>query len=493
MRINRLKHPLLEITGFATAPGQSWCVYGANDSGIETFFAILAGDITPASGEVTLPEKSGVISFKMQQEIYEEELRRDDSDYLNFPDPGTPAHAFLPPGSEQSPLIESFDMSDSLNKGYRQLSSGQSRKLILLREILRGAGHLIIQNPYDGLDEAGCAELDSALATLADHRIQVLVTVNIRNDIPLWCSHLAILHRGRMILQGRRTDLIEQIDRISAIENGCSSTDFEQLGIRTTPAVSENKEIICLRNGFARFGELPVFEGLDLQIHDAFHTLVTGPNGCGKSTLLQIITGDNPKCYANDLRIFGRRRGTGESIWELKHQMGIVSPELHRNYRAPGTIRQVVLSGLFDTIGLYRPVTVFQDQQARHWLDWIDLTGKASISFRRLGFAEQRLVLIARALIKLPRLLVLDEPTQGLDDRNRKKLLDFLDRIAADQICTILYVSHRQDEFRPFFRQHIRLERYVPPPHENLTPGNTPPGTSQAENLITGSTTGDTP
>ena len=493
MRISRLRHPLLEISGFTTAPDQSWCVYGANDSGIETFFAVLAGDIIPLADELTLPDKSGIISFKVQQEIYEEELRKDDSDYLNFPDPGTPARAFLPPDCEQSSLVESFDIAGSLDKGYRQLSSGQSRKLILLREILRGAGHLIIQNPYDGLDEAGCAELDSALATLADHRIQVLVTVNIRNDIPLWCSHLAILHRGRIVLQGRRTDLLKQIDRVSARENSCSGTDFEQLGIRSTPLFTEEKEIISLRNGFARFGDFAVFEGLDLQIHSGCHTLVTGPNGCGKSTLLQIITGDNPNCYANDLRVFGRRRGSGESIWELKRQMGIVSPELHRNYRAPGTIRQVVLSGLFDTIGLYRPVTVFQDQQARHWLDWIDLTGKASISFRRLSFAEQRLVLIARALIKLPRLLVLDEPTQGLDDRNRKKLLTFLDRIAEEQISTILYVSHRQDEFRPLFRQHIRLETYIPPLHKNRASGNIPPGAGRVGNSITDPTTGDNP
>ena len=493
MRISRLSHPLLEIPAFATTPDQSWCVYGANDSGIDTFFAVLAGDIVPAAGELVLPENSGIISFKTQQEIYEEELRKDDSDYLDFPDPGTPARAFLPPNSEQSPLVESFDMTGSLDKGYRQLSSGQSRKLILLREILRGAGHLIIQNPYDGLDRTGCAELDNALASLHGHRVQILVTVNIKDDIPLWCSHLAVLHRGRLVLQGRKSDVLRQIDRVHDTGNGCADTDFEKLGVRTALSSSEKNEIISLRNGFARFGELAVFEGLDLQIHDGSHTLVTGPNGCGKSTLLQIITGDNPKCYANDLRVFGRRRGSGESIWELKYQMGIVSPELHRNYRAPGTARQVVLSGLFDTIGLYRQVTALQEQQARHWLDWLNLTGKASFSFRRLSFAEQRLVLIARALIKFPRLLVLDEPTQGLDDGNRKKLLDLLDRIADRQICTILYVSHRQDEFRPFFQQHVRLETYMPALRWINTSGNTPPGAGRAGNSIPDPATGGTP
>jgi molybdate transport system ATP-binding protein len=176
-----------------------------------------------------------------------------------------------------------------------------------------------------------------------------------------------------------------------------------------------------------------------------------------------MITGDNPKCYANDLRIFGIQRGSGESIWELKRDMGIVSPDLHRNYRAPGTTRQVVLSGLFDSIGLYRRPTGIQERRAMQWLEWIGLAGRAGQPFRRLSFAEQRLVLIARALIKLPRLLILDEPTQGLDNHNRAGLLDFLEQIAANRISTVLYVSHRQDEYRPFFRRHIRLGAAGPP------------------------------
>ena len=157
MQIRNLRHPSLEIPSFTTSPDQSWCLYGRNDSGIEDFFRLISGELVPATADcLLLPENPGIISFKVQQEIYEEELRLDDSDYLDRPDPGTPAAAFLPPGGERSPLVQAFAMTDSLGKGYRQLSSGQSRKLLLLREILKGARQIMLQSPYDGLDEAGC-------------------------------------------------------------------------------------------------------------------------------------------------------------------------------------------------------------------------------------------------------------------------------------------------------------------------------------------------
>lgn len=460
MQIVNFTHPALQIAAFSTNPGESWCLYGANDSGIEEFFALLSGGLGRQQADcLTLPVEPGIISFKVQQDIYEEELRLDDSDWLNRPDPGTPAAAFLPPGSEDSPLVRAFAMEDSLHTGYRQLSSGQSRKLILLREILKGATEIILQNPYDGLDEEGCRELDKALAALAAHGVQTLVTVNNRSDIPSWCSHLAVLAEGRILWQGRRKDVLHQVADLRSTRTGHFQPIIEESAGKPSGS-PEQAELVALRDGFARFGETTLFEHLDLLIEKDSHTLITGPNGCGKSTLLHIVTGDNPKCYASDLRLFGIKRGSGESIWELKRHMGIVSPEIHRNHHIPGTALQVVLSGLFDSIGLYRLPTAAQQKEARQWLEWIGLAAKAALPFRRLSFAEQRLVLIARALIKLPPLLILDEPTQGLDDANREGLLDFLTMIAVRRLSTILYVSHRKDEHRPFFRQHIRLETY---------------------------------
>lgn len=460
MEIRNLKHASLDIPLFATLPGQSWCVYGANDSGIDVFFKLLSGELVPESAEgLLLPENPGILSFAVQQEIYEEELHLDDSDFLDRPDPGTPAAAFLPEGYERSPLIRAFAMADSMAKGYRQLSSGQSRKLILLREILKGARYLILENPYEGLDQSGCLELDKTLAALQEHGVQSLITVNNRCDIPAWCSHIAVLQHSKIVHQGSRDEVVRELDNIQQLEKGLFHPDIEVL-TDGNPPLTTRQELVALRNGFARFGENVLFSQLDLRIEEGEHTLISGPNGCGKSTLLQIITGDNPKCYANDLRIFGIQRGSGESIWQLKRHMGIVSPDMHRNYYIGGTARQVVLSGLFDSIGLYCRANAAQERKALIWLEWIGLSKKSSWSFRRFSFAEQRLLLIARALIKLPRLLILDEPTQGLDERNRQELLQFLEKIARYKLSTIIYVSHRQDEHRPFFRRHVKLETY---------------------------------
>ncbi len=187
------------------------------------------------------------------------------------------------------------------------------------------------------------------------------------------------------------------------------------------------------------------------------HTLITGPNGTGKSTLLQVVTGDHPACYTCDLTLFGIRRGTGESIWDIKQHMGIVSPDLHRNFRVPGSVLACILSGMFDSIGLYKPVSEPLKKRAMTWLDRLNMASMATESFRNLSFADQRLVLIARALIKGPKLLILDEPTQGLDTPNRDAVLDFLRDVAKQDLSTILYVSHREDECRDFFVQHIRM------------------------------------
>jgi molybdate transport system ATP-binding protein len=451
MRVENYHSDTLHIDCFAPGKNEAWCIYGSNRSGIDSFIGLLAGESEGKNRKYS--DKTAVITFAGQQELFEEELRRDNSDYLDRLDPGTPAHAFIKHPEKHNDLIHAFDLQNCMEKGYRQLSSGESRKLLLLSALSRNPENLIIETPYDGIDRQGCRELDRILAELVNHGLRMLVTAGNRKDIPQWCSHLAILHDGRLLFQGTRQ---ETLRRYEASGHADSSPQLRlQTNQKTAPPAAN--ELIRLRNGFARYGDIEIFHGLDLTVATGQHTLLTGPNGSGKSTLLQIISGDNQNCYANDLCIFGRKRGSGESIWELKCKMGIVSPDLHRNHYIPGNPMQVVLSGLFDSIGVYRQYTSAQKQQALSWLEMLGLQDKAYQPFRRLSYAEQRLCLIGRALIKMPCLLILDEPTQGLDQGNRDSLLDFLETIAGKNLSTILYASHRSDEYRSFFRQHIDL------------------------------------
>jgi molybdate transport system ATP-binding protein len=463
MHIKNFLHNELYIKELEITPAQRWCILGNNNSGIDRLIDLFSGNIKEFSAEILdLPEYPGVLSFQLQQEVYEEELRNDDSDFLNRMDPGTLVCDFLPGYRNYLPLLKAFGMDHCLQLGYRQLSSGQSRKLLFLQKLTSGATTLVIQNPYDGLDRKSCHELDLALQQLSGRNIKLILLISNRSDIPSWCTHLGLIKAGRLEVSGLIEDVLPLLK--GPKESRLSPPPTVGNDLQNHPqneADGHTTELIYLRNGFAGYGDKKLFEGLGLTVFTGNHTIISGPNGCGKSTLLDIIIGDNPKCYANELRVFGIRRGTGESIWDIKKHMGIVSPALHREHRIPGSALHVVLSGLYDSIGLYTKVSGTEIKTARHWLSWLSLEEKSDVPFRRLTFAEQRLVLIGRALIKGPKLLILDEPTQGLDDVHRNSLLDLLEEIAAKKLSTILFVSHRKDEQRSIFKTQIQLDTYA--------------------------------
>ena len=446
----------LLVSSFAARAGELWCVYGGNRSGIDRFVEIIRRPDNPllTFRKLELPENLGIVSFKDQQEVFEQEVRNDESDFLDRIDPGTPARNFLARLQDNFGLVEQFKLVRVLDSGYRQLSSGESRKLLILRVITEGATHLIIENPYDGLDVDSRVEFDRIMALLIEKGIAVLLILSSRGDIPDWSTHLAWLERGRLVKAGSCAEVL------GYIRNGSDGDDWSQIleFQDNTKDRGAEEELVRLVNGRARYGERTIFSDLNFRVVSGQHTLISGPNGAGKSTLLGVITGDHQDCYTNELYLFGRRRGSGESIWQIKKEMGIVSPALHREHYIPGNSLHIIVSGFFDSIGLYRRPSDQQWELARSWLGVLGLSDLEKVPFRNLGYGEQRLLLIARALIKLPKILVLDEPTHGLDDGNRAHLLDFLEMVVDRQISTIIYVSHRRDEFRSFFRQHISFE-----------------------------------
>ncbi len=443
----------LRIERFSATADEVWCVYGDNRSGIEQFVDQFRSPHKSSSSAETLniPDKLGIVSFKDQQEIFEREVRNDDSDFLDRIDPGTPAKEFINDLNGNRRLIEQLRLGHVLDSGYRQLSSGESRKLLILKAISEGALHLLIENPYDGLDIESCAEFDRIMKLLIDQGLAIMLILSRFSDIPEWCTHLAWIEDGVMVDSGRVEDLRE---RIETEQNG-EGWKLIVEDLKENDSESGDAELIRLVDGHARYGDRTIFSGFDFTVRQHQHTLISGPNGAGKSTLLGLVTGDHQDCYTNELYLFGSRRGSGESIWDIKKEMGIVSPALHREHYIPGNCLQIVVSGFFDSIGLYTKPTPHQVERGAAWLEVIGLESLRHKPFRNVSYAEQRLILIARALIKMPRLLLLDEPTHGIDDTNRARLLDFLELIVDKRISTIVYVSHRRDEFRDFFRQHV--------------------------------------
>ena len=171
-----------------------------------------------------------------------------------------------------------------------------------------------------------------------------------------------------------------------------------------------------------------------------------GPNGAGKSTLLSLITGDNPKGFGQNLFLFGRKKGSGESVWDIKKQIGIFTTSMTDLFQKGHTLEQMILSGFFDSIGLYNEPTNLQKQIVAQWLEVIEMTALAKKRFIDLSIGQQRVALIVRAVLKNPPLLILDEPVEGLDDENVDLVIQLINTIKEETNVTILYVSHRIED-----------------------------------------------
>jgi len=450
----------LSIPAWRIDAGRAWCVFGRNGSGKQQLDRLIMGDSMVRRGQIsrsiTLSEIR-LVSFESQQVIYEEERRLAASDFISEDEQGTRVVNFLPPDKLNDPLIDTLRMRHRLDAFYRELSTGESRKLLVLKAILEEARLLLCDNPFDSLDQQSVEALSETLAQAVTRGISVVLLLSNRSDIPPWVQHFALVDKGFMSL-------------LSA-EPGAAQRALldKQLAGQVAAAPSLPEDAIALESYEAayiaelnactvRYGGRPVLDKLTLTIAPLQHTLVTGENGAGKSTLLGLITGDCLQCFSNDVTVFGHRRGTGESVWDIKRHLGLVGSDLHRRYSVRCDVLSAVCSGFFDSIGLYDTPSEFQVRIAREWLAAIDMSDKASVGFQSLSYGEQRLVLIARAMVKSPLLLVLDEPTQGLDEVNRQRILGFMSSLEARRHSTLLFVSHREDEFLPLFRQHLHLK-----------------------------------
>ncbi|TYK67041.1 ATP-binding cassette domain-containing protein [Colwellia echini] len=458
--IKNYYHPSLMIENWSIEQAKSWCVFGTNDSGRQSIAHLLTGELAPSTVEtLDLPNSNdiAVISFEEQQKIYEHELKIEATDDINQQDFGTLVCEFLPADKLNDPLIKMVGLDKLLHSGYRQLSSGEGRKLLLLAAILQGKKLLICEDPFDSLDKESCYILNQLFINVINERnTSLMLLLGNRSDVPAWCEKIAIIKHGELSVIGDQHNNTTQ-QRLNEFFNTDNDEPIELPEEFRKDRLYPHEYLFKLVNGAVRYQNKTVFEGLNISVKPKQHTLITGKNGSGKSTLLNLITGECTQCYSNDLTLFGFKRGSGESIWELKANMGIVTPELHRQYRINGTLLSVVLSGLFDSIGLYQQTENYQAVYARQWLKKVGLDQKEKALFNELSFGEQRLALIVRALIKAPLLLILDEITQGLDEFNRHRILKIIKMIMKDSQSTILFVTHRQDELLDTFSQHIRL------------------------------------
>lgn len=462
IRITAFATPDLRVDNWTIRAGDAWCVVGPNGSGKQFIDQLLLGQLKADGRESVIHDLPlsaiNLVSFERQQAIFEQELKLAATDLLPESETATLTIDFLPAEKCGDPLIDTLNLRHRLDRPYTQLSTGESRKLLIAQALLNGAEVLILDNPFDSLDQQACENLAAALKAVWQAGTTLVLLLSNRSDIPSWCSALATVQGGS--LQCLDNDDVAHQNRVlEALFSPTEQPDWPEQAWQLEDFPHD--DIINIANASVRYGEQIVLRNLTLQVAPLEHTLITGENGAGKSTLLGLITGDNPQCYNNDVRVLGYRRGHGESIWELKQQMGIVSSELHRLYRVRCDALTAVCSGFFDSIGVYERVNEVQINIAKQWLKAAGLGGRGSEPFHTMSYGEQRLVLIARALVKSPLLLVLDEPTQGLDELNRSRILNLLQTLEARRHTTLIFVSHRQDEYLSLFKRHLHLRMPV--------------------------------
>jgi molybdate transport system ATP-binding protein len=331
----------------------------------------------------------------------------------------------------QQQLYSLFHMDDFLDKYIITLSSGELRKFQLTKTLFANPSLLIMDNPFIGLDAETRDQLKELLQKLAKERdMEIMLVIAKTDDIPTFANEV----KEMSPLEAIPAHVLSEEKREAIFSLPYHDNDYDC------------QRVVDMKKVSIRYGERTILKDIDWTIMNGERWALSGQNGSGKSTLLSLICADNPQSYACDITLFDRPRGSGESIWDIKKHIGYVSPEMHRSYKRNLPAIRIVASGLMDSIGLYAVPNAQDYEKCRWWLDIFGIGELADRPFLQLSSGEQRLVLLARAFVKDPQLLILDEPLHGLDLWNRRLVKDVIETFCQRRNKTMIMVTHYQTE-----------------------------------------------
>ena len=357
-------------------------------------------------------------------------------------------------------LYKLFHMDDFLDKYIITLSSGELRKFQLTKTLFANPKWLIMENPFIGLDAETREQLKELLYLLGTKRdMEIILVLAKTDDIPEYVTDiLEIDHNGKH----RSYVTYESYKAVQPSIPPHVLPQEKQEAILSLPYTDNNyncHRVVEMHHVSIRYGERTILRDLDWTILNGERWALSGQNGSGKSTLLSLVCADNPQSYACDITLFDRPRGSGETIWDIKRHIGYVSPEMHRSYKRNLPAIRIVASGLMDSIGLYAVPDKKDYDKCRWWLDIFGIAHLAERPFLQLSSGEQRLVLLARAFVKDPQLLILDEPLHGLDLWNRRLAKDVIETFCQRQGKTLIMVTHYQEELPNVITHQLYLQK----------------------------------
>lgn len=333
---------------------------------------------------------------------------------------------------EKEYQYDSVEASPESHRQLRTFSSGERKKEFLKYCINQKPDFIIFDNPFDHLDQASRVILAESLKDLANI-IAIIQIVNRVVDILPFVPNKAQIKDNSF-----------ELHPISQVQDH----HFKTLNTAAIPKAIEphsfrESVLIKMENVSVSYDDRKILDNISWTIKQGEFWQLIGPNGSGKSTILSLITGDNPKGFGQNLFLFGRKKGTGESVWDIKKQIGIFTTSMTDLFQKGHTLEEMILSGFFDSIGLYIEPTTHQKQIVSQWLEVIEMTHLRKKRFIDLSIGQQRVGLIVRAVLKHPPLLILDEPVEGLDDENVDMVIHLINTIKQETNVSILYVSHR--------------------------------------------------
>lgn len=457
---------------FTINDGEHWAIIGPNGAGKTIFADILANKHGLKQGQILYngdnPRAlSGIVktvSFRdiysiadIQNSFYQQRwnkgLEMEASEVAEiFADAN---HKYL------AQLLEWFGAEDLLKKKINLLSSGELRKTLIIRVLLSAPKVLIIDNPYIGLDAPSRLILDNVLQRLAElQKVQIILILSDPANISSIITNILPIKDGHVFDSYSREDFFNDEKFIDSLFEQNQQADIENLLDYYSKDIPNFDHAVVMNNVGIKYDERTILRNLNWTVSRGEKWCLSGANGSGKSTLLSLILGDNPQAYANNITLFDRKRGSGESIWDIKKRIGYVSPEMHLFYLKNNKTKEIVSSGFFDTIGLHQKVDEEKEQLALKWMDKFGIIHLADKPFLRISFGEQRLALLVRAFVKNPDLLILDEPLHGLDITFKNKVTEIIEEFCSDE-KTLIYVTHYKEEIPKIVSKYLHLEKQV--------------------------------
>ncbi len=472
---------LFEEASWRINAGEQWAVVGPNGAGKTTLVKALAGLLPVVRGRIDyhfldggLPAANiAYVAGDTRRDLWHRERNLNHGRaFAGRFDDATTVRGLIeralddrPPSprgpSRMAQVTDDLGLEELLERPAMMVSFGEMCRVLLARELIRNPKMLILDEPFDGLDASGRREMVGMINRMAAAGLPIILVTHRAEELPAATTHLLTVDQERIAGVRRvgptaktREDPIASDPPATIRPPVPTLPTREPTGRRAAP-----EPLIDMQAVRVTYGDLVVLNNLNWVVRQGEHWAVTGPNGAGKSTLLKLISGDCLQVYANRIRLFGRRRGTDQSLWEVRQKLGVMSPEMATAYQKQMSALDVVCSGFFDSVGLYRHCSRDQTALAQAWLMKLEIGGLARTPFNQLSQGQRQLVLIARAMVKAPRLLILDEPCAGLDLHNRRRVLDQVGRIGRRHATGLIFVSHHDREIPDSVTHRLVLDK----------------------------------